>query len=230
MPGKTLIPARCRLYLITPPDLGHGGPTPKNFAKTLAGALDGGDVACVQLRIKDADDDTIRHAAEILRPVVQDRDVAFIMNDRPDLAVELSCDGVHVGQTDADYAAAREAVGTDAIVGVTNHASRDLAVQAAEAGADYVAFGAFFESTTKQIKHAADPKILVWWQENVTLPCVAIGGIKVKNCEALVEAGADFLAVAGGVWNHEGGAGAAVREFNEIFDRLAPKSEDPAAE
>jgi thiamine-phosphate pyrophosphorylase len=173
------------------------------------------------------DDDAIRRAADVLRPIAQERDVAFIMNDRPDLAVELGCDGVHVGQQDAAYEEARRLVGADAIVGVTCHASRHLAMDAAEAGADYVAFGAFFESNTKQRVHNADPQILTDWQTTTSVPCVAIGGITVENGRALVAAGADFLAVAGGVWSHADGPAAAVRAFNAIFDAEAPAKDDP---
>ena len=212
---------RSRLYLITPPDLAAGGRDPAWFADTLAAALDGGDVACVQLRLKDVDDDAVRRAAAALGPTVQARDVAFIMNDRPDLAVATGCDGVHVGQQDAAYDDARRAVGDDAIVGVTCHASRHLAMEAAETGADYVAFGAFFESATKQRRHAADADILTWWQDTMTTPCVAIGGITVANCPPLVQAGADFVAVAGGVWSSAAGPARAVADFNAVFDRLA---------
>ena len=210
---------RCQLYLITPPDLATGGRDAGAFADTLKAALDGGAVACVQLRLKDVPDEVIRRATAALQPIAQDRDVAFIMNDRPDLAAELGCDGVHVGQDDAAYVDARRIVGEDAIVGVTCHTSRHLAMAAAEAGADYVAFGAFFESTTKARKHAADAEILAWWQEVMTTPCVAIGGITVDNCRGLVRAGADFVAVAGGVWNHAGGPAQAVADFNAVFDR-----------
>lgn len=170
-------------------------------------------MACVQLRLKEATDDEIRAATDLLRDVVQERDVAFVLNDRPDLAAELGCDGVHVGQDDAPCAEARRAVGEGAIVGVTCKASRHLALEAGEAGADYVAFGAFFPSTTKLATTPSAPEILSWWQEMTTMPCVAIGGITVDNCPALVEAGADFLAVASGVWNHPAGPAAAVRAF-----------------
>ena len=143
--------------------------------------------------------------------------VAFIMNDRPDLARDMSCDGVHVGQQDAAYRDARALVGSDAIVGVTCHTSRHLAMEAAEADADYVAFGAFFESSTKVRKHVADPEILTWWQEVMTTPCVAIGGITVENGRSLVQAGADFLSVAGGVWNYQAGPAQAVADFGDMF-------------
>ncbi len=205
----------CRLYLITPPAL-----EPAAFGDPLAAALDGGDVACVQLRLKDVDDDAIKRACDALRPVVQKRGVAFILNDRPDLAAATGCDGVHVGQEDASYAAARTALGAGRIVGVTCHASRHLAIDAAEDGADYVAFGAFFPSTTKEKpKGQADLDLLRWWSEMMTVPCVAIGGITAENCGALVEAGADFLAVAGGVWSDPAGPTAAVKALNAAISR-----------
>ena len=202
-----------RLYLISPERLDH----PNLFADDLRRALDGGDVAAFQLRLKAASDAEISRAADTLRPVCQQRDVSFIMNDRPDLAVKLDCDGVHVGQDDMPYAEARRIVGPDRQVGVTCKASRDLAMTAAEAGADYVAFGAFFTSTTKSVTTPASLEILEWWSELFEVPCVAIGGITVENCTPVIEAGADFLAVAGGVWNHGNGPEAAVRAFNELF-------------
>jgi thiamine-phosphate pyrophosphorylase len=200
--------ATTRLYLITPPAL-----EPRAFADRLAEALDAGDVATVQLRLKDVGDDAIRRAADILRPVTQQRDVAFLMNDRPDLALETGCDGVHVGQEDASYAEARRLLGTERIIGVTCHESRHLAIEAADAGADYVAFGAFFPSGTKAAKHHADPEILRWWSDVMTVPCVAIGGITPENCAPLVAAGADFLAVISAVWDHPQGPGAGVKAF-----------------
>jgi len=197
-----------RLYLVTPPAF-----APAAFADRLAEALDAGDVACVQLRLKPADDDSIRRAADALRPVAQRHGVAFLMNDRPDLALATDCDGVHVGQEDASYAEARQVLGLGRVVGVTCHASRHLAIDAAEAGADYVAFGAFFASASKEAKHRAEPEIIRWWSELMTVPCVAIGGITPENCAPLVAAGADFLAVIAAVWDHPQGPGAAVKAF-----------------
>jgi thiamine-phosphate pyrophosphorylase len=204
---------RCRLYLVTPQAVDAA------FADALAAALDAGDVACVQLRLKDVDDDAIRRACDALRPVAQSRDVAFILNDRPDLAAATGCDGVHVGQQDARYADARAALGRDRIVGVTCHDSVDLAIEAADAGADYVAFGAFFPTGTKAAKTKASPELLEQWSGVTTVPCVAIGGITADNCGALVEAGADFLAVVGGVWAHPDGPTAAVKAFNAAISR-----------
>lgn len=170
------------------------------------------------MRLKDAADDHILHAVEVLRPVVQEREIAFLLNDRPDLAAKGGCDGVHIGQDDSPYREARRIVGTGAIVGVTCHDSRHLAMEAADAGADYVAFGAFFPTGTKDPKVTGAPvELLSWWSEMMTVPCVAIGGITVENCLPLVDAGADFLAVTAGVWQYPAGPEAAVRDFNRIF-------------
>ena len=208
---------RCRLYLVTPAAL-----DPATFKNALAEALDAGDVACVQLRLKDVSDDAIRRACDVLRPVTQKRGVAFILNDRPDLAAATGCDGVHVGQQDAPYAEARRLMGPDRTVGVTCHSSRDLAMDAAEVGADYVAFGAFYPTTTKVSGYRAEPELLRWWSELMTVPCVAIGGITPANCAPLVEAGADFIAVVTAVWNHPEGPGAAVKAFNKAIDAASP--------
>ena len=202
---------RCRLYLISPPKLSAA-----NFLTPLKEALEGGDVASFQLRLKHVSDDDIRRAVDALRPVVQASGTAFILNDRPDLAAELGCDGVHVGQEDASYAEARKLLPTS-IVGVTCHDSRHLAMDAAEAGADYVAFGAFFPTQTKEPKTSADIELLRWWGEMMVVPCVAIGGITVENAPVLVEAGADFLAVSAGVWEHPDGPESAVKAFNALF-------------
>jgi thiamine-phosphate pyrophosphorylase len=205
----------CRLYLITPPRIDDLAV----FGRTLAAALDAGDVAALQIRLKDAPDDVIAAAVEVLGVIARSRDVAVILNDRPDLAARLGCDGVHVGQSDASCAEARRIMGKDAMIGVTCHDSRHLAMEAAEAGADYVAFGAFFPTTTKEVTAQADPEILSIWQETMSLPCVAIGGITADNAAELAAAGADFLAVSAGVWAHPQGAAAAVQALDAAIAR-----------
>jgi thiamine-phosphate pyrophosphorylase len=212
--------AACRLYLITPPRIDDLAA----FGRTLARALDAGDVAALQIRLKDVPDEVIAAAVDALSPIAKARGVAVILNDRPDLAARLDCDGVHVGQSDATYAEARRLVGKDRMVGVTCHDSRHLAMEAAEAGADYVAFGAFFPTTTKDAPTRADPEILAIWQETMETPCVAIGGITAQNARSLAAAGADFLAVSAGVWAHPEGPEAAVRAINaEIAAGLAER-------
>jgi len=220
-----MAPPLCRLYLVTPPRLDDLAA----FGHALAHALDAGDVAALQIRLKDAPDEVIAAAVDALKPIAQARGVAVILNDRPDLAARLDCDGVHVGQDDASYAEARRIVGRERMVGVTCHDSRHLAMEAAEAGADYVAFGTFFSTATKEAKTRAEPEILSIWQETMETPCVAIGGITVDTAAALAAAGADFLAVSAGVWSYGEGPAAAVKAFNaEIAKGLEARAEGPA--
>lgn len=209
------VPTRppCRLYLITPPAI----PDLAGFARDLEAALGAGEVAAVQLRLKDVDEATVLAAVQALRPIVHGAGAAMILNDRPDLAVRTSCDGVHVGQSDASVAEARRVMGAEAMIGATCHDSRHLAMEAAEAGADYVAFGAFFPTDTKATIHRPDPEILGVWQETMEIPCVAIGGVTADNAAALARAGADFVAVSAAVWRHPEGPAAGVRVLNRAL-------------
>lgn len=204
----------CKLYLLTPPQLDAD-----TFADDLSRAIAAKPeiVGAVQLRLKDVSDDDFRRAAEALIPVCHNFDIPLIVNDRPDIARDTGADGVHVGQQDASYDEARTLLGPDAIIGVTCHASRDLAIEAGDAGADYVAFGAFFPSQSKEAKHHAAPDILEFWSEMTVIPCVAIGGITAENCRPLVDAGANYLAVIGSIWNHPGGPEAGVRAFADVL-------------
>lgn len=204
-----------RLYLISPPEIDLD-----TFEIAFKEALKGGDVACFQLRLKDRPRDEITAAAKRLMPLAQAANVAFLLNDDPQLAHELDADGVHIGQDDMPVREARAIVGADAIVGVTCKNSKHLAMQAAENGADYVAFGAFFPSTTKNQTTRADIDILSWCSDLIETPCVAIGGITVENAPALVESGADFLAVSAGVWNYQAGPKQAVSDFNRMIDKV----------
>jgi thiamine-phosphate pyrophosphorylase len=200
----------CRLYLITPPIL------PAGFADSLAAALDAGDVASLQLRLKDAAPDAVARAVEQLMPIAQARDVAFLLNDDAQAAARLGCDGAHLGQSDGDHAGARMLL-DGKILGITCHASRHLAMTAGEMGADYVAFGAYFPTATKETQHVAGLDLLEWWSEVMEIPTVAIGGITAANCAPLVRAGADFLAVVGAVWNHPEGSAGGVRAMNRAI-------------
>jgi len=203
----------CQLYLISPPDVGG------DFPERLAAALDAGPVAAFQFRVKGVDQHEAARLAEPLQRICAERDVAFIVNDDMGLARRLGADGVHLGQKDGDPREARRLLGPSAQIGVTCHDSRHLAMEAGEAGADYVAFGAFFPSTTKETRHRPDPSILGWWSMLFELPCVAIGGITPENGRILVEAGADFMAVSGAVWNAPEGPAHAVKAFQEILAR-----------
>lgn len=209
---------RTRLYLITPPHINDL----EMFAAVFETCLAAGDVACLQLRLKAAngqiDIEATRAASAVLTPIAQARDVAVIINDDPELAVELGADGVHVGAADTGIKGARQIIGPDMILGATAKDSRHVAMMAGEQGADYVAFGAFFPSQTKGDTVPAELSLLEFWQATMELPCVAIGGITIENAAPLIHAGADFLAVAGGVWDHPEGAPQAIIAFNKLLD------------
>ncbi|MDQ8754746.1 thiamine phosphate synthase [Sphingosinicella sp. LHD-64] len=200
----------CQLYLISPTDVGG------DFPVRLAAALEAGPVAAFQFRVKGIDQHAAARLAEPLQRICGDREVAFIVNDDMGLAKRLGADGVHLGQGDGDPHDARALLGPSAQIGVTCHDSRHLAMEAGEAGADYVAFGAFFPTTTKNVSHRPDPSILGWWSTLFEIPCVAIGGITPQNGRVLVEAGADFLAVSNAVWSHPQGPAAAVAAFQSV--------------
>lgn len=237
----------CRLYLISPPAIEL-----PQFAEQLREAFSGGAVGAFQLRLKNSynnlvipakagildsrqfsqergggndnkvSDDEILKAAEVLIPICREYDIAFILNDSPKLAKKCGADGVHLGQDDGSVKAARKLLGDDMVIGVSCHDSKHLAMEAGEAGADYVAFGAFHPTTSKSVEALAKygtptAEILSWWQEYMLLPCVAIGGINASNCTPLVQAGADFIAVIQAVWDHPLGAKMAVKEFNEVI-------------
>lgn len=215
MAREPQVPPRpaCQLYLITPPTIADLDA----FARDLDAALGAGEVAAVQIRLKPASDDEIRAAVAKLKPVCHAHGVVVLLNDRPDLARATGCDGVHVGQEDTSVAEARRMLGEDAMIGATCHDSRHLAMEAAEAGADYVAFGAFFATDTKQTTHRPEIDILTIWQETMETPCVAIGGITVENVASVAAAGADFVAVSSGVWNAPEGPAAAVIALNRVL-------------
>lgn len=205
----------CQLYLISPLDVGG------NFPERLARALDvlkpDNLVAAFQFRVKGIDQHEAARLAGPLQAICAEREVAFIVNDSIALAKRLGADGVHLGQQDGSAKEAREVLGREAQIGVTCHASRHLAMEAGEAGADYVAFGAFFPTTTKVTEHRAEPEILQWWSSLFEIPCVAIGGITPQNCGPLVGAGADFLAVSGTVWS--GDEAEAIKAFAKELRR-----------
>ena len=203
----------CQLYLISPLDVGG------DFPARLEQALSAGPVAAFQFRVKDIDQHSAAALAEPLQAICVAHDVAFIVNDSIGLAKRLNADGVHLGQDDGDPREAREELGKQAQIGVTCHNSRHLAMEAAEAGADYVAFGAFFPTTTKDVEHQAELDTVQKWSMVTEIPCVAIGGITPENAKPVVDAGADFIAVSGGVWNHPDGVAAAVQSLNSIFEQ-----------
>ena len=185
----------CRLYLISPQEVGG------DFPDRLKAAVGDDVVAAFQLRVKDVSEHELARVAEPLQRICADAGVAFIVNDSMQLAKRLGADGVHLGRQDGDIREARALLGPQAQIGVTCHDSRHFAMDAGEAGADYVAFGAFYPTTTKPSPYRPDPAILSWWSSVFEIPCVDIGGINPANAKPLVDAGADFLAVCQAVWS-----------------------------
>jgi thiamine-phosphate pyrophosphorylase len=209
----------CRLYLVSPPAID----LPK-FTEQLKDAFSGGDVGSFQLRLKNATDAEILKTAETLLPICHEHEAAFILNDRADLAIKCDADGIHLGVDDMPIKEARQILGKNRIIGASAHASKHVAMEAGEQGADYVAFGAFYPTTSKPKEKVEKwgiptPDIVQWWQENTVLPCVAIGGINPANCAPLVKAGADFIAAITAVWDHEKSPGKAVEEFNKAIEK-----------
>jgi thiamine-phosphate pyrophosphorylase len=201
----------CQLYLISPLDVGG------DFPQRLERALDGGPVAAFQFRVKGIGQHEAARLAEPLQSLCAAREVAFIVNDDMGLAKRLGADGVHLGQGDGDPREARALLGPAAQIGMTCHDSRHLAMEAGDAGVDYVAFGAFFPTATKAT-HRPDPAILSWWSRLFEIPSVAIGGVTPENGRTLIDAGADFLAVCSAVWGHKQGPQAAVAEFARLLE------------
>ena len=201
----------CQLYLISPLDVGG------DFPVRLEEALSAGPVAAFQFRVKDLDQHAAARLAAPLQEICAAHDVAFIVNDSVPLAKRLKADGVHLGQDDGDVREARGELGPDAQIGVTCHNSRHLAMEAGEAGADYVAFGAFYPTQTKEVSHIAEIDVLEKWAVAMEIPSVAIGGITPENAKPLIAAGADFIAVSGAVWNHPDGPAAAVKAFQAVL-------------
>ena len=214
---------KCKLYLISPPKF-----VLDEMAANLKEAFKGGEVAVFQLRMKTlntetqqytnpANENDVRQAINILLPICRENNCAFILNDNPKLAAELGCDGVHLGDEDISVKEARQLVGKNFVIGASCYASKDRAFEACEQGADYVAFGAFYDTKTKTPKGRPTTELLEFWTKFTTIPCVAIGGIKTDNAEPIVKAGADFIAVVTGVWDHEKGIAQAVKDFNALF-------------
>ncbi len=203
-----------QIYLISPPQINNVDLLLKQIDEIIASNT----VTVFQLRLKNIENREIIKIGKQLTPILQDAGIAVIINDNPNIARDLGADGVHLGQEDGNIEDARKIIGKNAIIGRTCHNSKHLAMEAADNGADYVAFGAFYPTTTKEVKFKAEPEILTWWQDLMEIPCVAIGGINTQNALPIINAGADFIAVSSGVWNYEGGISAALQKFQHLIN------------
>lgn len=203
-----------QIYLISPPRIDDIDA----FLNQLDEVIAAGVISVFQLRLKGIENREIVLMGKKIVPKLQEAGIAVIINDNPRIAKDLHADGVHLGQEDGDIVGARKLLGKDAIIGVTCHNSKHLGMEAAENGADYVAFGAFYPTQTKEVVHHAEIEILEWWQDIMEIPCVAIGGINIDNALPIINAGADFIAISSGVWNYEGGIKAALKKFQNLIE------------
>jgi thiamine-phosphate pyrophosphorylase len=216
--AKTPPKIDCQIYLLTPPRIDDLDA----FAAVFEAAIAAAPVACLQIRLKDTPEDQIEEIARRLAPIAHVQDTLILINDNVELATKCGADGVHLGQTDMKINLAKELISDDAIIGVTCHNSKDLAFQAGSAGADYVAFGSFFKSETKPDASPADLELLTWWNETMAIPCVAIGGITTDNAQTVIAAGANYIAVSSGVWNHKDGPAEAVKQLSALCSQYTP--------
>ncbi len=201
-----------KIYLITPPKIDENF-----FFTSLENVLSTKIVSCLQIRLKNVEDKNIIEICKIVRPICDNYKIPLIINDRLDLVKKCDADGVHLGQEDGSIKDARKYLGSNFIIGASCYNSKHIAMEAAENGADYVAFGAFFESKTKVPKVKVKKNIIEDWNFISNIPCVAIGGITPTNCKDLIKAGADHLAVIGSIWNSDKSPEKAIMDFKKIL-------------
>jgi len=215
-------PDICQIYAITPPVIENEAAFLKKLDKTLGAAPKNQPVACLQIRLKNLEETALIQLGRSITHIAHKHQTLVLMNDDPVIAKKIGADGAHIGQDDMDYFSSRQLLGKDAIIGVTCHNSKELAFRAANEGADYVAFGAFYETQTKAAKTRADLEILKWWNENIEIPCVAIGGINLSNAQEIISAGADFIALSSGIWDHPQGPEKAIKALSKLCLEHSP--------
>lgn len=203
------------IYLITPQKIDL-----TKFKEDFKEVLESGYVSCVQLRLKNYDDEFILQAAKTLLNISKYYDVPLLINDRPDLAKKAGANGVHLGQSDVSPVLARKMLGEKSLIGVSCHNSINLACNAVNLGANYVAFGAFFKSISKNTEFVAETSILEWWKTISHVPSIAIGGINIKNFRELLMKGADHIAVISSIWSHPKGPAFAMTEYTKEIAKI----------
>ena len=221
-----------KLYLISPPQIELG-----SFAERFKSVAETGLVSFFQLRLKfpvianehskrgnpeiaspnklylSRNDELIITAAQKLIPICAKHNIKFIVNDSAELALKCGADGVHVGIDDGGVVKAREILGAGKIIGASCYNSLELAEKAANEGADYISFGAFYPTKTKVARSKAEIETVLKWKSQSKIPCSAIGGITPENANPIIAAGADYICVVSSVWDEENPADAAKKFF-----------------
>lgn len=197
-----------QIYLISPPQIEL-----KDFSLKLENALKTGFVPSFQLRLKNYSPSEIKKISQEIKKICDENNCLFLLNDFYEIALEVGASGVHVGIDDKKISQIRQNSPKNFVIGASCYDSKHLAMEAGEQGADYISFGAFFETQTKISRGKPTVEILNWASEILNLPIVAIGGINDKNCVELVKNGADFLAVISYVWQHPEGVEVAIKNL-----------------
>lgn len=198
-----------KIYLISPPNF-----VEKEFFDNLKNALKTGLVSAFQLRVKNYSNKEVENLARQVKKVCLDYNCPFLLNDYLDIALNLNLEGVHLGCEDENIALARKSSHKNFIIGASCYDSKHLAFEACEQGANYISFGTFFPSITKNSKGKPEKEIISWANEILDLPTVAIGGINDSNCSSLIKEGVDFLAIISYVWNHQKGVEFALKSIS----------------
>jgi len=199
-----------QIYLISPPEIELA-----KFAQSLELSLKTGLIPAFQLRLKNYETPQLKKISQELKKICDDHNCLFILNDYFDIAMEIGASGVHVGADDEKIAKIRLKAPENFLIGASCYDSRHLAMEAGEQGANYISFGAFFESPTKISRGKPTLEILEWANEMLNLSIVAIGGINADNCQKLVKSGADFLAVISYIWQHPSGPQFAIQHLHQ---------------
>ncbi len=199
-----------QIYLISPPQIEL-----KDFSLNLDKALKTGLVPVFQLRLKNYSPLEIKNFSQEIKKICDNNNCLFLLNDFYEVALEIGASGVHVGIDDKKISQIRQNSPKNFVIGASCYDSKHLAMEACEQGADYISFGAFFETKTKISRGKPTFEILNWASEILNFPIVAIGGINDKNCGELVKNGADFLAVISYVWQHPQGIEVALKNLHQ---------------
>ncbi len=186
------------IYLISPPKISGS-----KFYDTLNEILKTNKIKYFQLRLKNKSTHSIVKIAKKIKKITSKNKVKFLINDKPDIAKIVNADGCHIGQKDTNFINSRKILKNKKIIGVTCHNSKKLALDSKKIGANYIAFGAFFKSSTKKTMYTANLALLRWARKKINIPVIAIGGIDSSNYKKILSNGANYIACSSYVWNNK---------------------------
>ena len=186
------------IYLISPQKIKGN-----KFYNKLDQVLKTNKVKYFQLRLKKISNLNLIKISKKIKKITRKNNVKFLINDKPSVAKTVDANGCHIGQKDMNFTISRKILGKNKIIGVTCHNSKKLALKAKRYGANYIAFGSFFKSSTKKTAYKANLAILRWAEKKISMPVVAIGGINSSNYKKILASGANFIACSNYIWNNK---------------------------